>query len=439
MISVYQKFLASLKQIKRNTHGEDIAVALSGGVDSVVLLNLLVRYKKEHDSGLKIHALTVDHGLRDESSNEAKEVGEMVQSYPIMHKILKITEEINKNQVEKHARELRYRLMYAYCEKVGIKNLYVGHHLDDQIETFAMRLKSGSTLFGLMGIKRVQASNLNGKHSMDLIRPMLGLSKTEIYEYAEREGLRWFEDGTNKDVELTTRNRIRDLLRRKENEDVKNNLITLHDKTCCVMMNCVYTRMEELESKGVDMLSGVRAYEEFDMGFLRTKLRIILPSDMSLIPTVDCLVLDRWIFNKVWRVSPHERYLYGFTKFDSLYSVIEPPKVKKRKSLTETILKIPLGKQNKLSLAGCEFVTVNRRGAEGKGGGDLVIDIVVSREKPHRHERTSIMHIDLGPGETQMIDGRYFLTGPLVADIVPQAKDLKSLQPLLTPKRALFV
>lgn len=427
MSRVYGKFLKSLRRIRQGNNGLDIAVALSGGVDSVVLLNLLVRYKNEHENNLRIHALTVDHGLRVESSDEAKEVALMVEKYPITHRILQIQEKINRNQLEKHARELRYGLMYDYCEKIGIRDVYMGHHLDDQVETFSMRLLSGSTLFGLMGMRYVQPGNLHGVHEVDLVRPMLDVSKEEIYEYARDENLKWFEDSTNADTGLTKRNKLRDLL--SKNEQVKTDLIKLHEKTCKIMYDSVYQRMNSLK---VGELSDISATETFEPWCMRSKMKITY-NPSTFLPQLDSLVIDRWLFNKIWRVSPHVQYLYGFTKFDSVHSIIGESTNKTATSLFEKLIS---NKKAKFTLAGC-IITSTR---SSNGTDSAVVEITVSREKPHRHTTLKPLHVSLASADdTVLLDGRYFLTGPIDTVVVPTSSDINHLLPNLLPKRELWI
>src|SRR5574344_373927 len=131
---------------KYNFNNEKIAVGVSGGADS---LALVLRFK---EMGLDIVALTVDHKLRLESGEEAKYVAEIMQKYGINHYILEWNGNKPKRGIEEKAREARYELISKWCEDNKVKVLAMGHHLQDQAETFLLRLQRGSGIYGLSGI-----------------------------------------------------------------------------------------------------------------------------------------------------------------------------------------------------------------------------------------------------------------------------------------------
>lgn len=418
-----------MKRIRGLRRGGRLAVALSGGVDSMVLLQLLVRYKREVDQNVQIHAVTVDHGIRAESTTEAAAVASAVSGYDIEHAVLRITEEVKREQMERHARELRYKLLYGYCEEHGIGDVYMGHHEDDQLETFAMRLVKGSTLFGLLGMRDVQPGNLSGMHAVDIARPLLAVRKSDIYGYARRAGVTWFEDESNADTSLTARNALRAIIGGGEDGLLRGELVALYGRTVSVLAETVYARLEALEKNGVDVLSGIRASELFDARKLELRLAIYVPNGVTL-NCVEEMVLNRWLFNKVWRVSPHKRYLYEFTRFDSIYSVVESRE--NGKSIADTLLSTVEGKKKRFTVAGCEF--------ECKRDGDSV-DVYVRRENPHRHsidgERIRVV---LKSGDSRLIDGRYFLKGPIDVELKnPASRDVSEIVDSIRAKRGIFV
>ncbi|TID30520.1 hypothetical protein CANINC_000873 [Pichia inconspicua] len=429
MQAVYGKFLQSMKSIRGVHRGGSVAVALSGGVDSMVLLNLLVRYRHEVDKDVKIHAITVDHGIRPESSDEAKAVAATVSDYDIKHSILRIKEVINKQQLEKHARELRYKLLYDYCEKHDINDVFMGHHEDDQVETFTMRLMKGSTLFGLLGIRDVQMGNLNGIHKIDILRPLLGIRKSELYGYAKLVGVKWFEDSSNGDESLTARNAFRGMI--SKDISLREELVDLHGRLVKVFADTVYARMEELDKNGIDSLSGICVDEKFDAGKIELRINVTVPKGVSM-TSVEGMILNRWLFNKVWRVSPHKRYLYEFTKFDSLYSIVGVVANGGGKSIVDTILGTVDGGKKKFTIVGCEFLC--------KRVGECVI-VNVRREKPHRHfkgdERINVV-VPKG-NYSELIDGRFFLKGPINVEIEPFSRDFGNLKNLMNVKREIFM
>ena len=390
-----------------------VALALSGGVDSVVLLNLLVRYKREVHPDLEIHALTVDHGLRAESTHEAHQLQQVVlgeMAYPVAHEVLTIRTPISRRQVERHARDLRYRLMYAYCERRGIRSIFMGHHLDDQLETYVMRLLSNSTLFGLAGIRPLAPGNLHGRHAVDLVRPLLDVPKAHIYEHARARSLTWFEDHTNADAGLTARNRVRQFLSDGANSARRREVQVLHAKVCALLDECIYSRLREGGGRSSSSSSSVTGGEESELEDPNLRCRAQLDSGlMSLtlrisvrmghiragVGPIDFLVLDRWIFNQVWLISPSRKYLYGYTKFDSKYSVVEPSQ--RSRSLSEQILRSVCGGSGGkgegkgiMTLAGCLFEWTGANGVDESsdaGSADEFCDIRIQVYREHEHRR----------------------------------------------------
>lgn len=175
-----------------------VAVALSGGADSTALAHMLCTYAAARKKPLRIHALTVDHGLRPESADEASGVAKAVASWPCLtHKILRWQGIKPKTRKMEAARAARYRLMDAYCRKHGITHLALGHHADDQAETFLMRVAHGSGLDGLVGMKRLQ------KHEGGatwLWRPLLEITHADLAAYCRKHRITWVEDPSNTDT-----------------------------------------------------------------------------------------------------------------------------------------------------------------------------------------------------------------------------------------------
>ncbi|MBU6234831.1 MAG: tRNA lysidine(34) synthetase TilS [Alphaproteobacteria bacterium] len=178
-----------------------VAVAVSGGADSMALAHMLAR---THN----VLALTVDHGLRADSADEAKQVASWLEKWPrTQHRILAWRGKKPKTGIMEAAREARYALLAKACKDAGIAYLALAHHADDQAETFFMRLSHGSGLDGLAGMKRVQPYARN----LALYRPLLGHSHADLVAYCKANKIKWVEDPSNANTRFT-RPRLRKAL-----------------------------------------------------------------------------------------------------------------------------------------------------------------------------------------------------------------------------------
>lgn len=175
---------------------KSIAVAVSGGGDSLALLYLLSRFAYKNN-GPALHALTVDHRLRKESKAEAAQVGVWVTHWPhVTHKILTWVGSKPKTKIAATARDKRYDLMAEYCAAHGITHLFLAHHQNDQAETMLLRLSAGSGLDGLAGMLPVQR---RGK--MRLCRPLLNIPHARLLATLRAAGQKWVEDPTNQNLD----------------------------------------------------------------------------------------------------------------------------------------------------------------------------------------------------------------------------------------------
>ncbi|NIA70487.1 tRNA lysidine(34) synthetase TilS [Pelagibius litoralis] len=181
-----------------------IAVALSGGADSLALTLLLQDWLAARDG--KLLALTVDHGLRQGSAAEAAKVAALMRRLGIAQKVLRWDGVKPTASRQAAARDARYALLSRACEARGIFHLALAHHLEDQAETFLLRLGRGSGLDGLAAMAPV-VENAN----LRLLRPLLTVPKEQLVESLRTHELGWIEDPSNTN-EVFARVRMRRLL-----------------------------------------------------------------------------------------------------------------------------------------------------------------------------------------------------------------------------------
>jgi len=192
--------------------GEGILVGVSGGVDSMVLLEVLHRL-----GGSNRWELTVahfNHLLRGpESDRDEAFVRSVAASLemPIVVGRGDVAKQSVDQQVslEMAAREARHGFFVSEAKERGIQKVLLAHHADDQAELFFLRLFRGAGSDGLGGMKRVSVSPFS--KSVQLIRPLLEISKRELLAFAKAEGIEFREDGSNRDSDIL-RNRVRNQL-----------------------------------------------------------------------------------------------------------------------------------------------------------------------------------------------------------------------------------
>lgn len=182
--------LQHFDRIFSSANERHIAVAVSGGSDSLALCLLLNEWSKLNQSYLT--ALTIDHQLRPESTSEAQQVHQWLSSQGIHHETLVWNHPTITSNVQEQAREARYVLLIEYCKLHDIQHLCLGHHANDQWETFFMRLSHASGLKGLAGmIPHCQRAGIN------IYRPFLGIAPQTLKTYLLSQHQPWIEDPSN--------------------------------------------------------------------------------------------------------------------------------------------------------------------------------------------------------------------------------------------------
>lgn len=167
-----------------------LAVAVSGGSDSMALLHLAHRWAQAH--GHPLCAVTVDHRLRPESAEEAAWVARQATALGCPHTTLVWEGRKPSSNLQAAARAARYRLLRAWAADQGFAGILLAHTLDDQAETFLLRLARGSGVDGLSAM--APRVDRNGR---TWVRPLLSVSRLRLRATLFAQGVQWREDPSN--------------------------------------------------------------------------------------------------------------------------------------------------------------------------------------------------------------------------------------------------
>ena len=215
-MSIIEKTLyKSLNQKNVFENNPVVAVAVSGGPDSIALVFLLKNWIRKNKG--KLIALIIDHQMRENSFKEASFVKKYLGNNNIQSLILKVSKKNILKGKMIQARENRFLKIINYCKKNKIFHLFVGHHYDDNIETFMLRKIAGSNFEGLNCMKEKTIF-----HNVQIIRPLIKFSKKQILDYVNKMNLIYIIDPSNYD-EKYSRVVVRNFI--KKNPQYKNNII----------------------------------------------------------------------------------------------------------------------------------------------------------------------------------------------------------------------
>ena len=308
---VYSEFSSSL-----NTR-ENLAVAVSGGPDSLVLAYLAKCYSIKNKITAKF--FLVDHKLRPESTKEAASVKKILQKVGIKCKVLRWKGKKPSRNIQSLAREARYSLLAKECKKNNIKHLLLGHHSNDLFENFLIRVVRGSGLNGLVSFNK----NVKYKdEDLNILRPLLNLEKNDLINISKIVFKFFIKDPSNINV-IYKRTRIRNLLEslKKEGLDLKKLKLTI----------------DNLRDSDKSIKFYVRKNLEDNSVYIKTKGTYILNNDF---------------FDQSHEVV-----------FRSLTFIIQKIGRKyypvRGKSINELINQITLKKLSKITLGGCFVESVN--------------------------------------------------------------------------------
>ena len=195
---------AFFEEKKLELKNKKVLIATSTGVDSMVMLASFLRLRKEYN--LSLYVAFVNHLKRKEADLEEEYIKSFCKDNQLKLAVERLDYLDESENFQNEARKLRYQFFEKVIKKEKIDYLVLAHHANDNLETILMRILRGSNLAGYAGIESVVKYP-----SYTLVRPFINLEKEDIYSYALKEKIKYFEDKSNLDTTYT-RNKIRSLI-----------------------------------------------------------------------------------------------------------------------------------------------------------------------------------------------------------------------------------
>ena len=202
-----QHFADQMGQIVGPDFPSEIGLAVSGGGDSMALLSLAAGWARRF--GVRLRPVTIDHGLRPDSANEAAMVAEECAGFGLGHDTLHWTDWDGVGNLQAAARDARHRLIDQW--RGSTRHVLFAHTLDDQAETFLMRLVRGSGVDGLSGMRQSQTVASPSGDPWVILRPLLDVARADLRHYLRTLRIPYVDDPTNAD-DTFQRVRVRQFL-----------------------------------------------------------------------------------------------------------------------------------------------------------------------------------------------------------------------------------
>jgi tRNA(Ile)-lysidine synthase len=183
-----------------------VVLAVSGGPDSIALMWLAARWRRALRRGPDLFAVTIDHGLRSASAQEARDVKRLARGLALPHRTLRWTGAKPATGLPAAARDARYRLLAKAARAAGAAHVLTAHTRDDQAETLLMRMSRGSGIAGLAAMARQSQ-----RDGVTLARPLLDIPKARLAATLRKARIGFADDPTNRDTSFT-RPRLRAIM-----------------------------------------------------------------------------------------------------------------------------------------------------------------------------------------------------------------------------------
>ncbi|GAB4166328.1 MAG: tRNA lysidine(34) synthetase TilS [Rickettsiaceae bacterium] len=215
---IQTRFDIAINELLTEATSNEVALAVSGGADSMALLYLASDWAARNNIMLTV--FSVNHNLRPESVSDVEFVKGRVKDLGHSFHDLSWNSHGNKVAIQERAREARYQMITAKCHEMGVATLLTAHHNDDMLETYLMRKKKKSGIFGLSYSPNFFYNNIQ------IIRPLIGLSKSDLINYLTSREFEWVEDESNV-LDLYERNRVRKEIAQFSSEQKKQLIVEM--------------------------------------------------------------------------------------------------------------------------------------------------------------------------------------------------------------------
>jgi len=323
-----RRYIENKKIFSKN---ETIVLALSGGVDSMVLFDILINI----DLDLNVILAHVNHNKRKESKVEFEMMKKLAKTNNIPFEGYEVRLTDNSN-FHDDSRNQRYAFFKVVAQKHKATKIVVAHHLDDQVETIIMRLIRGTSFSGYAGIPSIRKDR-----NISIIRPLLKVSKKDIRDYARDYEILYYEDASNNE-DFYTRNRYRNKiipLLRIENPKLNDRILQFREyiesadivldkiKNKFIETNCFYNTVNLVEFNKLERIIKIKVLTHIINTATNNTLEVMYEQYNSILKL--CL-----------SSSPNQSYSLGdsytFKKeYDYIYIEKDVPLVKINKEINK--------------------------------------------------------------------------------------------------------
>ncbi len=242
-----------------NINNKTVIAAISGGPDSILLLNILLSLREKLN--IKIVVAHVNHNIRKESNFEAKKLKEYCKKNDIIFEYKLIDKYPNNKFSEENARKIRYIFFDEIVKKYNSNILFTAHHGDDLVETVLMRITRGSSFKGYAGFNRITTDR-----GYIIARPLVFLTKDEIKNYLDREDC-WYAIDKSNESDLYTRNRFRKYiipLLKNENKNLNKKILEFNEKLLLINNYIENITKDQYESIVFNNIINVEKFNKLD-------------------------------------------------------------------------------------------------------------------------------------------------------------------------------